>query len=308
MLNAGREAEEYPSFLAVRKTPVKLLTSVAPFAQNTTAESRTAEQVNGDLDGDTCEQESAAADTTVAAGFQPQALAQSAKATTAAIRTLVLSDRALHEKAQRAFVSAVQAYSKHVASSIFRVSELDWDGLAEGWGLLRMPKMPELKSWRGVYGSGDAATGGNQEEVGEKRNRDAAEESKDDSSKVQGWDWKKRQNLNLSVDLTTLAFKDKDREKKRQLKLATATAPLSKEQLDEIHAAKRQKKSAWSNKNKKDDVAVERRDRKAKKREQEKRGKMTVEERRKEEETTRMIEEVRRRGVVLEEEFGGFAD
>uniref|UniRef100_A0A0B7K5V9 ATP-dependent RNA helicase n=1 Tax=Bionectria ochroleuca TaxID=29856 RepID=A0A0B7K5V9_BIOOC len=40
------------------------------------------------------------------------------------IRSLLRADRALHDKAQRAFVS--------------------W-----GWGLLRMPKMPELKSWQG---------------------------------------------------------------------------------------------------------------------------------------------------------------
>jgi ATP-dependent RNA helicase DDX55/SPB4 len=60
---------------------------------------------------------------------------------------LVLTDRALHDKAQKAFVSWVRSYSKHQASSIFRVTDLEWADLAQGWGLLKLPKMPELKGW-----------------------------------------------------------------------------------------------------------------------------------------------------------------
>lgn len=63
------------------------------------------------------------------------------------LRKVVLTDRSLHDKAQKAFVSWLRSYSKHQASSIFRVTDLDWADLAEGWGLLRMPKMPELKGW-----------------------------------------------------------------------------------------------------------------------------------------------------------------
>ena len=66
--------------------------------------------------------------------------------TTERIRTLVKADRALHEQAQRAFVSWVQSYSKHQASSIFRVQDQDWEDLARAWGLLKLPKMPELKT------------------------------------------------------------------------------------------------------------------------------------------------------------------
>ena len=64
-------------------------------------------------------------------------------------RVLVLRDRALHDKGQRAFVSWVQAYRKHTASSIFRIADLDWEKLGQAWGLLRLPKMPELKHWDG---------------------------------------------------------------------------------------------------------------------------------------------------------------
>ena len=42
-------------------------------------------------------------------------------------------------------MSFVQAYSKHEASYIFRLKELDLIGVARSFGLLRLPKMPELK-------------------------------------------------------------------------------------------------------------------------------------------------------------------
>lgn len=74
---------------------------------------------------------------------------EDAKHVTALIRKLVLADRALHDKAQRGFVSWVKSYSKHQASSIFRITELDWEDLGHAWGLLRLPKMPELKKWEG---------------------------------------------------------------------------------------------------------------------------------------------------------------
>jgi ATP-dependent RNA helicase DDX55/SPB4 len=69
--------------------------------------------------------------------------------TTSKIRDLVVTDLAFHEKAQKAFVSWVQSYSKHQASSIFPVSQLDWEDVGNAWGLLKLPKMPELKKWDG---------------------------------------------------------------------------------------------------------------------------------------------------------------
>ncbi|KAI0362347.1 DEAD-domain-containing protein [Trametes cingulata] len=61
------------------------------------------------------------------------------------IRKKILTDRALHDKAAKAFVSFVRAYSKHEASYIFRLKDLDLVGLAKSFGLLRLPRMPELK-------------------------------------------------------------------------------------------------------------------------------------------------------------------
>ena len=74
---------------------------------------------------------------------------EDAQAVTSAIRQTVLSDRAFNDKANRGFVSWVRSYSKHQASSIFRVADLDWHDLGNAWGLLRLPKMPELKKWEG---------------------------------------------------------------------------------------------------------------------------------------------------------------
>lgn len=56
-----------------------------------------------------------------------------------------LANRAVFDKANRAFVSNIQAYSKHECSFILRVADLSMAKLASGYGLLKMPLMPELK-------------------------------------------------------------------------------------------------------------------------------------------------------------------
>jgi ATP-dependent RNA helicase DDX55/SPB4 len=70
---------------------------------------------------------------------------------------LVLTDRALHDKAQRAFVSWVRSYSKHEAKSIFNLGHVDWNDTATAWGLLRMPKIAELKNTKAPPYSGAVA-------------------------------------------------------------------------------------------------------------------------------------------------------
>jgi len=69
--------------------------------------------------------------------------------TSTKIRSIVQRDRALHDKAQKGFVSWVRSYSKHQARSIFRLSAMDWTDVANAWGLLKLPSMPELKGWDG---------------------------------------------------------------------------------------------------------------------------------------------------------------
>lgn len=75
--------------------------------------------------------------------------AEEVRTATEAMRKSVLSDRALHDKAQRGFVSWAKSYSKHQATSIFRLADIDWTDLGNAWALLKLPKMPELKQWEG---------------------------------------------------------------------------------------------------------------------------------------------------------------
>ncbi|KAI9737369.1 MAG: ATP-dependent rRNA helicase spb4 [Cirrosporium novae-zelandiae] len=62
------------------------------------------------------------------------------------IRTHLLTDRTLHDKSQRSFVSYARFYSSHEAKSIFRITDLNFEDLGHAWGLLKLPKMPELKA------------------------------------------------------------------------------------------------------------------------------------------------------------------
>ena len=92
------------------------------------------------------------------------------------IRELSQKEREVYEKGLRAFVSFIQFYAKHECNLIFRLKELDFGGLAMGYGLLHLPSMPELRRKRVV------ATG----------------------------------FTPLNRDYSTIRYKDKAREKRRQ--------------------------------------------------------------------------------------------
>lgn len=116
-----RETEGYPDFLAVRKTPVApLLDLLSSFPDN-------------------------AASATSLTHILNDATNSIATSATKTLQKTALTDRALHDRAQRAFVSWVRSYRAHAAASIFRITDIDWVAQAEGWGLLRLPRMPELK-------------------------------------------------------------------------------------------------------------------------------------------------------------------
>ncbi|ANB14128.1 Spb4p [Sugiyamaella lignohabitans] len=62
------------------------------------------------------------------------------------VRTWLLEDRARHDLALRSYLSYIRFYTKHTATSIFRLANLDLVELARSHHLLRLPKMPELKA------------------------------------------------------------------------------------------------------------------------------------------------------------------
>ncbi|XP_058056906.1 probable ATP-dependent RNA helicase DDX55 homolog [Anopheles bellator] len=63
----------------------------------------------------------------------------------ATLHRLQTEDRARFDKANRAFVSHIQAYSKHECNLILRVKDLDLGKVATSYGLLQLPRMPEMK-------------------------------------------------------------------------------------------------------------------------------------------------------------------
>lgn len=61
------------------------------------------------------------------------------------IHSMQKSDKSIFDKGTRAFVSHVKAYSKHECNLILRVKDLDLGKIATSHGLLKLPKMPEMK-------------------------------------------------------------------------------------------------------------------------------------------------------------------
>lgn len=61
------------------------------------------------------------------------------------IRKIASRDREIYEKGLRAFVSFIQSYIKHQCSIVLQMKELDIGKLANGFGLLHLPRMPELR-------------------------------------------------------------------------------------------------------------------------------------------------------------------
>lgn len=62
------------------------------------------------------------------------------------IHRMHVNDRNVFDKGNRAFVSHIRAYSKHECNFLLRVSDLNLGHIATGYGLIKMPLMPELKN------------------------------------------------------------------------------------------------------------------------------------------------------------------
>ena len=201
-----------------------------------------------------------------------------AQAATAAIRKTVLSDRALHDKGQRGFVSWLKAYSKHQASSIFRVADLDWEDLGRAWGLLKLPKMPELKHWQGEKGLG--------------LDIDFSSYAYKDKQREQN----RRQELQA-----------RDQEK---IEKGTLRPPVPPPSSSSPPSQTKSLRRAWSDKIDQHAVREKRREKKILAREHRLWAAMTPAEQEKKRELERMIEHVKRDRAmeVAEGEFKGFGD
>jgi len=157
---------------------------------------------------------------------------------TARIRDVVLRDRALHDKAQRGFVSCVRAYSKHQASSIFRVRDLLWEDLGRAWGLLKMPVMPELKKWEGDRSLGlevDWDTYAYKDKQREKHRKEEMEKRKDGGRDVeQNSNRHKKEGSDAwSEKKEAQASKEQRRDKRKAKKELERQAKMTPKEIEE---------------------------------------------------------------------------
>ncbi|XP_023166968.2 probable ATP-dependent RNA helicase DDX55 homolog [Drosophila hydei] len=71
------------------------------------------------------------------------------RSTVEQLHQLQAADKGAYDKGMRAFVSHVRAYTKHECSAILRLKDLDLGKMATAYGLLQLPRMPELKNYQG---------------------------------------------------------------------------------------------------------------------------------------------------------------
>lgn len=202
------------------------------------------------------------------------------------LREIVLTDRDLADRGAKSLVSAVRAYTKHEASFIFRLPDVDYAALGTVFGLLRLPVMPEVKEWRrrcekaekrralakekataaAASGEGEKAKEAEKKKEEEKKDgEDVAEEEDDDAEEqVPQLTW-----TDAQVEWDALAYADKKREAIRQAALKEKRAKQASGELDAERDRERRKRkvraelnSAWSGKQEKRARKEDRREKK----------------------------------------------
>eukprot|EP01038_Epipyxis_sp_PR26KG_P008746 gene8746-11818_t len=66
------------------------------------------------------------------------------------MKKLSMNDRELLESGSTAFMSFLKAYKEHICSFIFRFDRLDIGNIANGYALLKLPKIPETRGVKGL--------------------------------------------------------------------------------------------------------------------------------------------------------------
>lgn len=194
------------------------------------------------------------------------------------MRKIVLRDHGIHDKALKAFVSWVQSYSKHQASSIFRVSRLNWAELINGWALLKLPKMPEAKNI-------DRTTLG---------------EPEVDWDNYAYKDKVKERRHQQEVEMLRYM------EEKSKPPVYKDISGIIKQAEAELAKKKREPEKAWSEKIERKEAREVKRQKRGAKREYERTTKMTNNEKEQQAETQRMIAEVKQQIEQNPDAFEGF--
>ncbi|KAF9247068.1 DEAD-domain-containing protein [Melanogaster broomeanus] len=136
-----------------------------------------------------------------------------------------------HLQGAKGFVSFVRAYSKHEASYIFRISDLDLIGVAKSFGLLRLPRMPELTDadktgWSDAQVDWDTYKYADKAQEAKRIQERPKKEASRDTAETRAA--KRKRNTSWSEQVENKVQKEKrklKKERKRQwLKAQTATA------------------------------------------------------------------------------------
>ncbi len=203
---------------------------------------------------------------------------EDARKTTADIRSILMQKRELHDRSQKAFVSWMQAYTKTLPSDVFDVRRLQWEEIGRAWGLLRWPKMPELK----------------------RHFQQAIED------RTYGLD------VPSDFNLQNLAYVDKVRETRRQADNAARARgerPALPSRMGGAAAdLRRKKEAAWSVQKDAKALREARRERKEVKRKAEKTSKMSEAERLEAMQLEDLVARVREQTAKQEADFEGFSD
>lgn len=146
-----------------------------------------------------------------------------------------LQDRARFDDAIKAFVSFIRYYSKHSATSIFRLQSLDYIGLAKLYGLIRLPKMPEIDKYCSNLKSSSNNT----------------DTDTDDTILSNGW------LISQPIDMKEYKYLNKQKEEKRLKDLQNLQKIKDKNKLK---TELKKKNMAWSNNTDTKEKKLERRE------------------------------------------------
>lgn len=137
----------------------------------------------------------------------------------------ILQDRSRFDHAIKSYVAFIRYYSNHSASSIFRLQSFDYIGAAKMYGLLRLPRMPEITKYL---------------------------QDKDGITFGEGW----LVDPN-SINMDNYKYLDKKKEKKRLEDLANISKINEKKRLKfEL----KKKNMSWSNKTDSKEIRAKRRE------------------------------------------------
>lgn len=158
------------------------------------------------------------------------------------IRAMAIADREVFDMSHKAFPSFIRSYSKHEASSIFRIKDLDWYDLAKQYGLVQLPKMAELKGLdidRTLGLAIDVKAISYRDKIREKKRqaalaeRQAAIDNGDVAAAAENAVMRKKRNEAWSGKMERQEDRNKRREKKEKRREAARLAGLTDKEKEE---------------------------------------------------------------------------